>query len=259
MIETRETADRAADATDTDIETGAPPPMGFAPVPFAPEAILFDMDGLMIDSERAILECWRESARALSLPVEDALWMRMAGLHDADCDALLRQRMSARDALALRGECDRRYERRVADGLPLMPGVLEVLDDIAARGLLRAVVTSTRRERAERKLAACGLARYFELVITGSDVVAPKPSPEGYAQAARRLGARPERCVVFEDSSYGVRAALAAGMTPIQVPDLVPPDVETRALGHRIVASLREAYAIALATCAESTTNCTVT
>ncbi|TXI50545.1 MAG: HAD family phosphatase [Lysobacter sp.] len=219
-------------------------PIPFVPIPFIPQAILFDMDGLMIDSERAILQCWRESAEALSLSVDDALWMRMTGLHDADCDALLRQRMSAHDAQALRTECDRRYERRVADGLPLMPGVFDVLDDIVARGLPRAVVTSTRRERADRKLAACGLARYFEWTITGSDVAAPKPSPEGYAQAAHRLGVRPERCVVFEDSSYGVRAALAAGMTPIQVPDLVPPDAETRALGHRIVASLREAYAL---------------
>lgn len=225
-------------------EVGAEAAVGPPRVPFVPDAILFDMDGLMIDSERAILECWRESASALSLSVDDALWMRMTGLHDADCDALLRQRMAERDVRALRSECDRRYERRVADGLPLMPGVFDVLDRIAAHGIARAVVTSTRRERAERKLVACGLARYFGLVITGSDVVAPKPSPEGYAQAARRLGVRPERCVVFEDSSYGVRAALAAGMTPIQVPDLVPPDAGTRALGHRVVATLREAYAL---------------
>jgi len=237
MTETQHAANRVA--IEAAIEAAMP-----SPVPFVPEAILFDMDGLMIDSERAILACWRESARTLALSVEDALWMRMTGLHDADCDALLRQRMTERDARALRRECDRRYEHRVASGLPLMPGVLDVLDAIVARGIARAVVTSTRRERAARKLAACGLARYFDVVVSGSDVVAPKPSPEGYAQAAHRLGVRPERCVVFEDSCYGVRAALAAGMTPIQVPDLVPPDAETRALGHRVVATLREAYAL---------------
>jgi HAD superfamily hydrolase (TIGR01509 family) len=221
--------------------TSIPRPQG---LPFAPEALLFDMDGLMIDSERAILACWREAAAELGLSVEGDLWMRMIGLHDTDCVALMRQTMHAHEVHALQQGCYARYHDRVDAGLPLMPGVRDVLDDVERRALPRAVVTSTRRERATQKLATCGLAHYFEIVVTGSDVERPKPAPEGYLKAAAALGVDPARCVVFEDSSVGVRAALAAGMTPIQVPDLVPPDEATRALGHRIAGSLAEAYAL---------------
>lgn len=216
-----------------------------APIPFAPEALLFDMDGLMIDSERAILDCWRDAAADLGLSVDGDLWMRMVGLHDTDCVALMRQTLREDEVRALQQGCYARYHDRVDAGLPLMPGVRDVLDDVARRALPRAVVTSTRRERATQKLATCGIAHYFEVVVTGSDVERPKPAPEGYLKAAAALGVDPARCVVFEDSSVGVRAALAAGMTPVQVPDLVSPDPATRALGHRIVASLAEAYALA--------------
>jgi beta-phosphoglucomutase-like phosphatase (HAD superfamily) len=103
------------------------------------------------------------------------------------------------------------------------------------------VVTSTRRERALQKLGRCGLLSHFDTVVTGSDVTNPKPAPDIYLLAAERLCVSPARCVVLEDSVPGVRAALAAGMTPIQVPDLVVPDETARALGHRIVDSLLHA------------------
>src|SRR5690606_34925177 len=101
--------------------------------------------------------------------------------------------------------------------------------------------TSTRRPLALRKLAAAGLLPYFDAVCTSSDVQKPKPAPDVYLLAAATLGIAPAQCLVLEDSPTGVRAALAAGMTPVQVPDLLPPDDGTRALGHRIVASLDEA------------------
>lgn len=109
-------------------------------------------------------------------------------------------------------------------------------------------MTSTRRERALQKLARCGLLPYFDAVVTGSDVAHPKPAPDIYLLAASTLGVGPGECVVLEDSAAGVRAALAAGMTPIQVPDLVHPDDSTRALGHRVVESLVHAHALIAAT-----------
>jgi len=212
-------------------------------IPFVPEAVLFDMDGLMLDSERAIIDCWRAAARDLALEVDDALWFRMIGMHDRDYVPLLLRSMSEAQVHALREGCYARYRQRIEDGMPLQPHVRDVLDDLQSRGMPRAVVTSTHRERALRKLETSRIAHYFEVVVTGSDVVEPKPAPEGYLKAAAALGVDPARCVVFEDSPLGVRAALAAGMTPVQVPDLVPPDEATRALGHRIAASLGEAYA----------------
>lgn len=213
-------------------------------IDFAPQAVLFDMDGLMLDSERAIIDCWREAARDLALEVDDGLWFDMIGMHEKDYVPLMLRTMTEQQVHALRGACYAHYQRRIDAGMPLQPHVLDVLGDLQDRGVPRAVVTSTHRERALRKLDTSGIARFFGIVITGSDVVAPKPAPEGYLKAAAALGVDPARCVVFEDSAFGVRAALAAGMTPIQVPDLVAPDAATRALGHRIAADLAEAYAL---------------
>ena len=208
---------------------------------FAPEAVLFDMDGLMIESERALLECWRAAASDLALDLDDALWLSMVGLHDRACLDLLHARLDPAQVHALVDGANALYEVRVHAGLPLKPGVFELLGVLQGRGLPCAVVTSTRRERALFKLERCGLLAHFRDVVTGSDVEHPKPAPDIYRLAAQRLGVDPARCVVLEDSAPGVRAALAAGMTPIQVPDLVPPDDGVRALGHRIVESLRHA------------------
>lgn len=211
---------------------------------FVPDAVLFDMDGLMLDSERAIIDCWREAAVDLQVEVDDDLWFRMIGMHEKDYVPLMLRTMDEAQVRTLREACYARYHQRIEDGIPLHAHVRDVLDDLQARAMPRAVVTSTQRVRADRKLATSGIASFFEVVVTGSDVTEPKPAPEGYLKAAAALGVDPARCVVFEDSAFGVRAALAAGMTPIQVPDLIEPDEATRALGHRIVANLSEAYAL---------------
>lgn len=215
-----------------------------SPVGFVPEAVLFDMDGLMLDSERAIIDCWREAAIDLQVEVDDDLWFRMIGMHEKDYVPLMLRMMDEMQVQTLREGCYARYHQRIEDGIPLHAHVRDVLADLQARAMPRAVVTSTQRMRADRKLATSGIAEFFEIVVTGSDVTEPKPAPEGYLKAAAALGVDPGRCVVFEDSAFGVRAALAAGMTPIQVPDLIDPDDATRALGHRIVANLAEAYAL---------------
>ncbi|WP_342316185.1 HAD family phosphatase [Lysobacter sp. FW306-1B-D06B] len=216
-----------------------------APVDFTPVAVLFDMDGLMIESERALLECWREAALELELALDDALWLSFVGLSDRACHDLLRQRLGDEDTVqALLHGLQRRYDARVDAGLPLKTGVLELLALLKARGIPRAVVTSTRRPRALQKLESTGLLPHFDDVIAGNEVQHSKPAPDIYLLAAQRLGVAPSYCIVLEDSVPGVRAALAAGMTPIQVPDLVIPDDAVRALGHRIVDSLVQARAL---------------
>ena len=218
-------------------------------VPFTPAAILFDMDGLMIESERALLQCWREASHALELhQLDDALWLSFVGLSDRVCTELLRERLDESQVQALLQETQVRYDAHVEAGLPLKAGVLELLALLESRGLPRAVVTSTRRERALQKLTRCGVLQHFDAVVTGSEVAHPKPAPDIYLLAARTLGVAPGECVVLEDSAAGVRAALAAGMTPIQVPDLVHPDASTRALGHRVVDSLAHAHVLIAAT-----------
>lgn len=215
--------------------------MNERPLPFAPQAVLLDMDGLMLDSERALLECWQQASAEQQVGIDDAFWLSMVGLHERECTRLLRERLGREPADALRARCHVLHSARVDAGLDHRPGLQPLLELLVEQGMTRAVVTSTRRERALQKLGAAGLLRHFDTVLTGSDIEHPKPAPDIYLLAASRLGVEPAGCLVLEDSVPGVRAALAAGMTPVQVPDLVAPDAQARALGHRVVASLHEA------------------
>ena len=217
-----------------------------AALPFLPEAVIFDMDGLMIDSERVSIACWSQAARELQLPFADDFWLGMVGLGDRDCEQRLLRHIDAAQVAALYARCHALYEARTQQGLPLRPGIVALLQLLQAHALPRAVATSTREPRASRKLAAAGLLGYFDHVVTSSDVAHPKPAPDIYLLAARKLGKDPARCLALEDSPAGIRAAVGAGMTAIQVPDLVHPDADLRALGHRIVESLTDAHALLL-------------
>lgn len=215
-----------------------------APLPFRPAAVIFDMDGLLLDSERAILDCFREAAAEQDADIEPDWWLGMTGRGDAVCRALLVDRVGIAAADAVLASGHTLYVAIAEAGLPHRPGVLALLELLVAHAMPCAVATSTRSPLAQRKLEAAGLLAYFDEVCTSSDVAQPKPAPDVYLLAAERLGVPPAQCLVLEDSPTGVRAALAAGMTAVQVPDLLAPDDEARALGHRIVGSLDEAQAL---------------
>lgn len=209
-----------------------------APLPFMPDAVLFDMDGLMLDSERAIIRCFAQAAQERGDDVPEHYWLQMVGKGDAACRRMLGDLIGDVRAQALLAHCHELYDAIAAAGVPHRPGIVPLLEWLTARGIPRAVGTATRRPLALRKLEAADLLWRFDAVATSSDVEHPKPAPDIYLLAASKLGIEPARCLVLEDSPTGVRAALAAGMTPIQVPDLIAPDAEVRALGHRIVDSL---------------------
>lgn len=211
---------------------------------FRPVAVVFDMDGTMIESERELLVCWREATARLGLSVDDSVWLSMVGLHDRACVELLHRHLPADDVARLIATTHALYDAKVAAGLPLKPDIEPLLQWLQAAGVPRAVATSTQRPRALLKLEHTGLLGYFDAVVAGADVAHPKPAPDIYLLAAKRLGVDPRRCVAVEDSEPGVRAALAAGMTAIQIPDLVQPTAPVRALGHRIVGSLAQARAL---------------
>ena len=215
-----------------------------APLPFRPAAVIFDMDGLMLDSERAILESLRAAALDHGADIDPDWWLCLIGHTEAVCRARLGAHIGDVAAEALLADGHARYVAVAESGVPHRPGIVALLDLLAAHAMPRAVATSTRSPLAQRKLEAAGLLGYFDVVCTSSDVAQPKPAPDVYLLAAERLGVSPAQCLVLEDSPTGVRAALAAGMTVVQVPDLLAPDDAVRALGHRIVGSLEEAQAL---------------
>ncbi len=162
-----------------------------AALPFVPEAVIFDMDGLMLDSERASLRSWSRGARELGLQIEDDYWLCLVGHSMAACQLILRERMADAQIETLLARCHVLYQAEVDAGVPLRPGIHEILQLLARHGVPCGVATSTRRPLAPHKLETAGLLPYFRSVTAGNDVAHPKPAPDIYLLAAQRLGSRP--------------------------------------------------------------------
>lgn len=184
-------------------------------------AVIFDLDGTLIDTEVLCNETGVAACRNMGHEVSLAFFETLAGIHDVERARLIGEHVGAKIDLArFYGEWDRLCEIRFADGIPLKPGAVVLLERIADLDLPMAVATSSRRKPAHDKIAQAGLAHWFPTVITFDDVKQAKPAPDPYLLAAARLSVLPAQCLAFEDSETGARAAHAAGMTVVQVPDL---------------------------------------
>lgn len=207
-----------------------------------PVAVIFDMDGLMLDTEPLAARAWGDAAAALGVEFDMTLAPAMVGRNFADCATMVRARYGAGYPVdALLGRWHATYDGIVErEGLTMKPGVGELLDWLDTMAIPRAVATSTRRERARAKLVRTALLPRFHEIVGGDEVARGKPAPDIYIEAARRLGVNAGDCLVLEDSEPGVRAALAARMTPIMVPDMRPPPADLLAIDLLILPTLRE-------------------
>ncbi|HEY7945925.1 MAG: HAD family hydrolase [Burkholderiales bacterium] len=205
-----------------------------------PAAVIFDMDGLMLDTETLALRAWERAARGLARDFDFDLCRQMVGRDFGDCVALIRARHGPDfpvDALTQAWAAD--YDTIVAaEGIAVKPGLTEILDLLDERGTALAVATSTRRERARAKLDRVDLLHRFAALVGGDEVARGKPAPDIFLAAAARLGVEPGDCVVLEDSEPGIIAAWAAGMTPVMVPDLHPPSAALLERKPLVLASL---------------------
>ncbi|AXE32285.1 hydrolase [Chromobacterium phragmitis] len=210
------------------------------------DALLFDMDGLMLDTETLSCAATRRAGAELGIPVDDAMLMGMVGLSEARCAHYIAEYLASEELAARLQQTSRACYRRMLEQeeIPLKTGILELLDWAASQSIPRAVATSTRREIADVKLARSGLAHYFRHTIAGDEIARTKPEPDIYLAAAALLGARPERCVVLEDSPYGMQAGIAAGARVILVPDLITPSDAQRAQALATCGDLSQALAI---------------
>jgi HAD superfamily hydrolase (TIGR01509 family) len=143
-------------------------------------------------------------------------------------------------------QCRQMMQQQLAETVPVKHGALALLSALQARHIPIAVATSSRSPHAYGQLGRAGLLDLFETIVTRDDVVNPKPHPEPYLTAAQRLGVAPARCLALEDSHSGVRAAHAAGLQTIMVPDLVRPTEEIAGLCIAVLASLAEVQELAL-------------
>ena len=183
-------------------------------------AVIFDLDGTLLDTEAITMAAGIEAFASMGIDVDPAFLHGLVGKDDKTGGAIIRAAFPDLDPLRFDRAWVAGSRRRMAAGIPLKPFARELLDLIA---LPRAIATSSGRESAARKLAVSRLPA-FAHVVTFDDVDRPKPAPDPYLLAARLLGVDPASCLAFEDSDTGAASARAAGMTVVQVPDLVPTD-----------------------------------
>lgn len=192
------------------------------------KAIIFDMDGTMFDTEYLASLAWKRAGEELNYSITEDILSQVRGRNITDAIRIFSEIFGTdqvyKNAKVLR-------DRYVADmikqnGIPIKKGLLELLTFLKDGHKKMAVATSSKCETAKRFLIETGVYNYFQAHIYGDMVNKSKPNPEIFLMAAEQLGVSPEECLVLEDSKAGIRAGKHAGMCPILIPDLNPPDKE---------------------------------
>jgi len=210
-----------------------------ATTPFVPQAVIFDMDGVLLDSEQLWNQSKREVVREFGGHWREDAPTAMIGMSSPEWSAYMRDTLGvpmAADEIN-RAVVDR-MEQHYREHLPLLPGAVDVVRRVHRRWPL-ALASSANREIIDRVLDLAGLAEEFKATVSSEEVEHGKPAPDVYLEAARRLGVPADRCVAIEDSSNGIRSAAAAGMAVIAYPnEHYPPASDALALASACVHSL---------------------
>lgn len=206
------------------------------------QAVIFDMDGIIFDSERAVLECWMEIAAEYGFTDFTEIYPRCIGANAASTKKVFMDFYGPDFPFeTYKEERARRYHERYDNGrLPLKPGIKELLEYLKENNYLIGLASSTRSAVVIPQLRDAGLLSYFTDLTCGDMVARSKPEPDIFLKSCENLGVEPRQAIIIEDSYNGIRAAHRAGATPVMVPDMLEPDDEMRRLASHIFSSLLE-------------------
>lgn len=196
------------------------------------KAVVFDMDGVLFDTERLSMESWRAAAVQMGLGDLEKGIYGCIGLNRTDCKIYLEETYGKDFPYeAFRKETSKLFARRVEkEGLPIMKGARELLQWLAGRRVKIALASSTSTPAVKSHLERAGFTDYFQEIVGGDMVEHSKPLPDIYLKACSLLDVEPGEAAAIEDSPNGIRSAHAAGMLPVMVPDMVEPTEEIRAM-----------------------------
>lgn len=187
--------------------------------------VIFDMDGVLVLTGPAHYEAWRTAAAADGIDLSYETFSHTFGRTNPDVIRMIWERELPAARVAEIADSKERHFRAIAEReLPLAPGLVALLESLAARGVVMAVGSSAPRENIEMILDLGGIRRFFRAVVDGSQVERGKPAPDVFLLAARYAGIEPSRCAVLEDAPAGILAAVAASMTPIGIATTHPGD-----------------------------------
>lgn len=205
------------------------------------QGAIFDMDGLLFDTERLYQESWVQTAADFGQTPDPAFPKAICGTSGEHSLEVIRTHYPAVDEKAFLVHGVAWVQRQVAQGAPEKPGVHEILTALRGRGVKLAVASSSSRAMIEGNLRHAGILELFDAVVSGDEVTRGKPEPDIFLLAADKIGCKPQDCYVFEDGFNGVRAGAAAGCATIMIPDLMQPDDALRALCAGVYPSLLDA------------------
>ena len=205
------------------------------------EAVVFDLDGLLIQTEEIWDEVRESFARERGARYDAAAQRAMMGMSSTEWSRYMHDELGVPDAPPeISAEIVRRMEARYREELPLIPGAVEAVERLATRWPL-GLASSSNRPLIDAVLGLAGLGPFFRVTVSSEEVARGKPSPDVYLEAARRLGVRPERAAAVEDSHSGIRSARAAGMRVVAIPNpSFPPDDAALADADVVLGSLAE-------------------
>ncbi|HET6972349.1 MAG TPA: HAD family phosphatase [Phenylobacterium sp.] len=204
-------------------------------------AVVFDMDGLLVDTEVVVFRAMQRAAGNIGSEMPFSTFQRMVGLQHAASDLILLEHFGEGfDLDAWSAAVSAHFREEMTAGIALKTGVLEILDHLDAVGMPRAIATSSSLQAVRQSLGPHSLVDRFHALITRDVQTRGKPHPEPFLKAAEALGVDPADCLALEDSHNGVRAAAAAGMMTVMVPDMLDPTEEMQTLTVRIARDLHE-------------------
>ena len=205
-------------------------------------AAILDMDGTMFDTEAMYARGMALAGAEFGYDIHRQIYIGTVGLPEMGWKAHLRSTFGPNfplDEIATR-TLDNVHTELEQSGLPLKPGLFELLDQLDTWGVPYAIASSSKRKVIERNLALANLSQRFPIFVGGEEITHGKPAPDIFLEAARRLNAVPAHCVALEDSEAGIRSAHAAGMVAVMIPDLKQPSDEVRQLARAVLPSLHE-------------------
>lgn len=210
------------------------------------KAVVFDMDGLMLDTEWLTYELTRKNASEMGYEITLDMFKQTVGKRTPDTKIYYKSVLGDNfDYDVLRDKnLEAYFEYIEKSGIPKKPGIDALLNYLSQNGIKCAVATSTREETAVFELKKAGIYKYFSAAVFGDSVKLGKPAPDIFIEAARRLGVSCGECMCLEDSYNGIKAGCAAGMITVMVPDMLPPNEEIEQMVYAVAESLDDVIGI---------------
>jgi HAD superfamily hydrolase (TIGR01509 family) len=187
--------------------------------------VIFDMDGLMFDTERISIGAWQKAGASYNIKIHEETIVKTIGLNIIETERVFKEDLGE-DLLFQKlksGKMKNVLEYVKQNGMPVKKGFYETIKDLKKRGIKTAIATSSERERVETYLSYTNINDEFDTIVCGDEVQKGKPEPDIFLEAAKRVSCKPEECMVLEDSDNGLIAAYNAGMIPVYIEDIKRP------------------------------------